>query len=447
MAEKLKEKKATPAKKEKISDTKSKQNPQEEVNSNKVKKSKPKSEKATDKKASGKNTASQSTTKTPNAAKLPREARSAKDTEKDNKVSSKLKLLKVLDILKDTDEQHPVTANEITDKLADEGIPSERKSVARDISYLKEYGYEIMVHHDNKQGYFLAKRTFEDWEIKVLMDAVNSCKFLTSKDAGALCDKLLTLPNKWGKEMLSNIIVLEPPSRTKESKTKYCIDVILDAIKRNVQIEFKYYDLDIDGHYHSRKNGKFYQVTPYMLVWSSDNYYLIANTFDYDNISIYRLDRMKFVVAIDVKRKDISEIHGYNGENWLKDYISKTFSMYVGNETQLKVLCKNYSIGRIFDRFGTDIDIKKWDKDTVIVTLNVVESDALYAYFVLYSRSMKVIYPKHISTEIACMIREGLENYNSQFTQPNENENDDENAIGNDDDNVNENVDENKKLD
>lgn len=328
--------------------------------------------------------------------------------------STKLKLLKVLDILMDTDENHPMTANEIAGQLALEGVSAERKSVTRDIKCLIEHGYDIAVHSNNKLGYFLSKRTFDDWEIKVLMDAVNSCKFLCTSDAERLCDKLLTMQSKWSRDILADIVVIEPAARTKESRIKYAIDSIITAIKNNTQIEFKYYDLDVDGQYHSRKNGKFYQVSPYMLVWSNENYYLVANTFDYNNLSIYRLDRMKFLSPTDCPKRELASIEGYTGEHWLKEYIAKTFSMFVGNETEIRVICNHQAIGRIFDRFGTDIDIKKWDVDNVVITLSVVESEALYAYFMLYSREMTVVSPKHIAREVSSMLKDGLTNYNGQ---------------------------------
>lgn len=184
--------------------------------------------------------------------------------------NTKLKLLKILEILQETDEEHPLTASEIKEKLKLYGLDVERKAICRDINILKDdAGYDILLSPDNKLGYYMASRDFEDWEIKVLMDALQSGKFLTQESTTALCNKLMSLVSKESQKILRSTPSM-PRSRTnKNYNTKIIIDQLLKAIKKGKKVSFQYTTLDIELKPVLKRDGKFYLVNPYtlLLLW------------------------------------------------------------------------------------------------------------------------------------------------------------------------------------
>ena len=153
--------------------------------------------------------------------------------------SSKVKLLRVLDILRETDETNPYTANEIVKQLSLYGIEAERKSVLRDIATLQDYGYDILLHPDNKRGYYMASREFEDWELKILMDAAVSANFLTQDNSRRLADKISSLASRNGQKALRTVTPLPSQIKHGDPTTKNAIDLLLKAIREKKMVRFQ----------------------------------------------------------------------------------------------------------------------------------------------------------------------------------------------------------------
>ncbi|MDY3297387.1 helix-turn-helix transcriptional regulator, partial [Selenomonas sp.] len=206
---------------------------------------------------------------------------------------TKAKFYHILQILWDTDEEHPKTAAQIGELLdARYGIAAERKSICRDINILRdECGFDINLSADNKAGFYLASRPFEDWELKFLMDAVLSSRALSETDARKLVDKLKRQGSQASRELLAAITPLPPKPAADKRLVKYGIDTVLKAIRADRQISFTYLTFDADKQPTPRRKEA-YQVSPYALVRKGDFYYLVCNYSKYDNLSFYRLDRI-----------------------------------------------------------------------------------------------------------------------------------------------------------
>ena len=213
--------------------------------------------------------------------------------------NTKLKLLRILDILNETDEDHPRTANEIISQLALYGIAAERKSVLRDIASLQDYGYDILLHSDNKRGYFLASRSFEDWELKILMDAAASASFLTPENASQLVDKLSALSSSDGRKTLRSATPIPSQVKTGDPTTKNSISVLLEAIRKKKKVGFQYTYTAEDLEKHFRFEGHEYPVSPYALIWRMERYYLVGCYGKYKSLSYYRLDRIRNLHILD----------------------------------------------------------------------------------------------------------------------------------------------------
>ena len=168
---------------------------------------------------------------------------------------TKLRLLRVLSILQETDEDHPITANQIVHQLSLYGMQAERKAVLRDLAALQEFGYDILLHEDNKLGYFLASREFEEWELKVMMDAVAGAGFLTSENSESLCKRIASLAGKEGQAALRSATPVFSNVKNGDSTTKNAIDQLLTAIRRKKKVGFRYVFTGNDMEKHLRYDG------------------------------------------------------------------------------------------------------------------------------------------------------------------------------------------------
>lgn len=311
---------------------------------------------------------------------------------------NKQKLLKILDILKKTDEAHPVTANQIIKKLRLWGIDAERKSVLRDISVLTEYGYDIVLHHDNKLGFYLANPTFEDWELKVLADAVLSARFLTKSETEKLVQKIYSQSSAAGEKKL-NALTPIPFEKSENRTVKISIDKIISAIYEKKKIVFQYEFTDITLSKELKRDGFKYSVSPFALYRRDDRYYIIANTDGYDNLSCYRLDRMRNLEVTDQPSRIAESIVGSNADLAIADYIRHTLYNFGGEKITLTLDITASAIDDVIDFLGNDIKIKSED-GKITVTVRTTESEGLYRWLLQFSGSVTATAPLSVTTEM-----------------------------------------------
>ena len=250
---------------------------------------------------------------------------------------TKIKLLRVLDILRETDEEHPYTANEIIKELRLYGIEAERKSVLRDIAALQDYGYDILPHPDNKRGWYMASREFEDWELKLLMDDVLSAGFLTAENGKQLADKLCSLSSKYGQKTLRAATPVPSPRSTETPSTKITIDVLLKAIRQGKKVGFRYVRTGADLKKHPRFEGHEYPVSPYALVRRQDRYFLIGCYGSYMNLSYYRLERIRDVGILDEPAVELKRLLGENADLRLREFIDGNLNNYAGKPMTVRL--------------------------------------------------------------------------------------------------------------
>ncbi len=328
-------------------------------------------------------------------------------------MNSKLKLLKIIEILKTTDEDHPLTAIQIGEKLRLlYGIEAERKSICRDINLLKDYAdYDIIASADNKKGYFLASREFEDWEVKILLDAVWSAKFLTSDHAAELENKLYTLVNESSQKLLKRSGLIKFKHKSPTNISKYNIENILTAIKKNRQISFNYTYTDNELKPQLRRQGLAYIVNPYALIWQNEQYYLIANYPKYDNLSYYRLERMQNLEICEQKRKSLTDILGANADLQLEEYIRSSLYHFGGEKIKLTLQVKADMFDDLIDYFGQDLHINRVDADYYQVKIDVLDSEGLYFWLLQYETNVKVIEPASVRVKLLKKVEDILHHY------------------------------------
>ncbi len=313
---------------------------------------------------------------------------------------TKLKLLKILEILQDTDEEHPLTASQIGEKLKLYGLEAERKAICCDINILKDdAGYDILLSPDNKLGYYMASRDFEDWEIKVLMDGLWSRKFLTKANTEAISTKLLGLVSKDSQKMLRTISPVETGHKNPNPTTKINIDSLLKAIKHQKKVSFQYTYHDIHLEVREKREGKPYLVNPYSLIWKNECYYLVGNYEKYDNLSTYRLDRMKNLVVLGDSIKSSRELLGSNPDLQIQDYLRTSLYHYNGEKIHLTLEVAENMVGDLVDFFGLDLHFTPYD-DKYRVTVEVLDGKGLYYWLLQYEDNVKVISPQHVKEKL-----------------------------------------------
>lgn len=271
--------------------------------------------------------------------------------------NQKVKLLYILRMLQEeTDENHLLSTNEIIARLAANDISAERKTIYDDINQLIDYGYDIIqVKSRTSGGYYLASREFELAELKLLVDAVQSSRFITRKKSRELIHKLEQLTGKYEAAQLQRQVYVAGRTKTENESIYYNVDAIHKAIHDNVQISFTYLEWTTDKELKPRKAGKKYTVSPWALLWQEENYYLVAYDETVSVMKHYRVDKMGAVAFSERQRvgRDAFE------EMDLAKYANQTFGMFGGKVETVTLRFPDRLAGVVLDRFGKEVEMRR----------------------------------------------------------------------------------------
>lgn len=329
------------------------------------------------------------------------------------RVNTKLKLLYIIDILqKHSDEDNPVNAAEICEKLASVGISAERKSVYNDIDVLITFGYDIIKTRVPKFGYFLASRDFELPEIYLLADAVRSADFITPKKTRELIGKLDSLLSNSQARKREKGIYMDSRRKCKNEEIYYNIDKISTAISREVKVSLKYCRHVLAEGKTITYSEKQLTVSPYAMLWENDHYYVVCNNEKYDNLMHLRLDRIKNVNVLDVPFRHFSEVCSYTNRFDVADYTEKTFNMFGGESATVEFKCKKEKLEQIIDRFSDEIFIFKVTDTTFNFTTQAMLSEGLISWLLQFGTDVEVVAPASLREEVKNRIKKIGELYN-----------------------------------
>ncbi len=321
---------------------------------------------------------------------------------------NKQKLLAVLDILNETDELHPITANRITERLRLMGIEAERKSVLRDIAALSEYGCDIILHPDNKLGFYIGSRTFEDWELKILMDSVHSSRFLTAEQTKSLTERISRLSSAAGCKALRSVTQIH--WENKSGSVSYAVDKILNAIQHGMMITFQYSFTSADLKKSLKRSGYIYTVSPYSIYRRGDQYYLIGNTHGYGNLSCYRLDRMRNAAVSELPAVPAEKLLGKNPDMRISEYVQSTISNFSGEKIPLELHAEPSALDDIIDCFGEKIRVTQTESG-LTVKLRTTESEGLYHWLMQMCGKITATSPQSVVDEMARRTQTAAETY------------------------------------
>lgn len=308
----------------------------------------------------------------------------------------KLKLLYIIKLLtENTDENHPASTADIIAYLDANGIHSERKSIYDDIEKLCDFGYDIVqVHSRLGGGYYMASREFELAELKLLVDAVQSSRFITSRKSRSLIKKLELLAGKQDAGKLQRQVYVAGRIKTENESIYYNIDNIHRAIQENRQISFQYLDWNLNKELVPRVGGK-RKVSPWALIWREENYYLAA----YDGVDgimkHYRVDKMGHVDVLKDEREGLEQFEMVDPAV----YTNLTFGMFSGDEETVTLQFPNRLIGVVLDRFGREADIRPMTDRVFRIRVRVAVSGQFFGWLAGIGREAVIISPAAVKEQ------------------------------------------------
>lgn len=326
------------------------------------------------------------------------------------RTSQKLKLLYLMKILlQKTDETHGITMPEIISELNAYGISAERKGLYNDMECLRTYGMEIAGYQEERAYYYkVVDRRFELAELKLLVDSVQSAKFITTQKSRELIEKITGLASKYEATQLNRQVYMAERIKTKNEGIYYNVDAIYNAIAENVKITFQYFQWNIKKQMELRHDGALYQVSPWALSWDDDNYYLIAYDEKEEKIKHFRVDKMLHIEMTEEKREGRWVFKEFD----IAVYARKMFGMFDGEEEMVKILCHNSLAGVMIDRFGKDISLIPVDEEHFSVTVRVAVSRQFLSWVMALGEGAKIIGPdvvvEQVKTEVERLVKQYL---------------------------------------
>lgn len=319
--------------------------------------------------------------------------------------NQKQKILILRDFfMNETDIDHPASATQIIEHLAKFDIPAERKSIYSDIRVLQDYGMDIELRTGRGGGYYLASKAFELPELKLLVDAVQSSKFLTEKKSRELIRKLETLSSHHEAGALQRQLTVSGRVKTMNESIYYNVDRIHDAIANDTQIRFRYFEWAVDGSRRFRDHT--YLASPYALVWDDENYYLIAHS-DRHGITHYRVDKMVSIEKTCRQRIFTPEAKKLD----LAAYSKKVFGMFGGKEVSVKLRFHNSLAGVVIDRFGHDSMLIPDGEDHFLFTTTVADSPMFFGWIAGFGDRVQILFPQKVADDYRDMLRKTLALY------------------------------------
>ncbi len=322
--------------------------------------------------------------------------------------NQKLKLYYLSQImLSKTDEDHHLTMPEILEYLEEYGVSADRKTIYSDIEALKEIGIDVIGQKNGKNyDYYVGSKKFDLAELKLLVDSIQSSKFITAKKSKELIEKVGSLASEYEAEQLNRQVVVQGRVKAMNETIYYNVDEIYRAINTNQQITFEYMQWSPKKKLEKRREER-YEVSPWALTWADENYYLIAYDEQKERIHHYRVDKMKNIVLTGRKRIGRKEFKEFN----VADYVKMNFGMFGGDQMKVTIACKDELIGVLFDRFGTNIQVKEYKKGWSETEVEVLVSDHFLAWIFALGSGVKITGPKDVTDRVNVMIKRLTETY------------------------------------
>ena len=312
--------------------------------------------------------------------------------------NQKFKLYRLAQImLENTDEEHYITMPEIMAALGKYEITADRKSIYTDLRDLETLDIEVEGEPvGNRYHYHVINRPFELPELKLLVDAIQSSRFITEKKTNALIRKLEKLVSKYDAQKLQRQVYVSGRIKTMNESIYYTVDAIHNAISENRKIRFQYFQWNVKKEMELRHGGAWYHISPWGLAWDNENYYLVGYDSDAGRIKHYRVDKMLHIRISEEEREGREHFQKLD----MADYTKKSFGMFGGEEQTVKLLVDNSLVGVILDRFGKDVMLIPADEGHFTVNVDVHVSSQFLGWIFSLGEQVKILSPEGVAEQM-----------------------------------------------
>lgn len=314
--------------------------------------------------------------------------------------------------LEETDEEHPATMADILAYLSRAGIEAERKSIYADLEELSLFGLDIVTLRGRGGGYFLGERAFQLPEVRLLVDAVQSSRFLTRKKSEELIKKLRALTSRHQSSAISHTVSVSGRIKTMNESIYRNVDAIAGAIELGRKLRFRYFEWSPQGEKRLRRDGEYYVVSPYFLIWDNENYYLVAAEEKSGEKRHFRVDKMLNIEELDALREGKELFRDLSPA----DYENQSFGMYGGKEERVTLWWKESLSGVFYDRFGKEMTVRKAEGGYVS-SHKLMVSPVFYSFLMGFGSDVKILSPDWVQKEFCDLARRSLAPYESEEKQ------------------------------
>lgn len=324
-------------------------------------------------------------------------------------LDQKLRLLYLMDImLERTDDEHMLNASQLCKILEQEySISSDRRTIYTDLEVLARYGLDIQQKRGTNPGYYVGLRDFELPELKLLVDAVQSSKFITESKSRELIKKLEKLCCKTDADILGKQVFIINRPKTENETIYYNVDDIHTAIFENHEISFQYAEWTMQKKPHMKKDGARYVISPWALTWDNENYYLVAYDDRAEKIKHYRVDKMRHMEVMETPRKGKAEFENFD----LAAFSKKTFGMYGGQDEEVTLLCASFLSGVIIDRFGHDVWMVPVDETHFRARVTVAVSPQFFGWVTGIGAGLELEGPEKVRADYKKYLENIMQKY------------------------------------
>ena len=306
----------------------------------------------------------------------------------------KLKMLYLVKIFsEETDENHALSLQQIVEKLEDYGVNAERKTLYKDFAELEDFGLEILSEQQGRSVvYHLAARDFELPELKLLVDAVQSSKFITEKKSRQLIKKLEGLVSVHEARHLHRQVLITGRIKAMNESIYYNVDKLHDAINADRQIRFQYFQWNVRREQELRRGGEWYQISPWCLLWDDENYYLVAFDARDQKIKHYRVDKILRLSITDAPREGKQQFRAFDAAS----YARSQFGMFGGELTHVTLEGRADMAGPLIDRFGKDLTLIPQADGCFTAHVEVAASRHFIAWIVALGDGVRIVGPESL---------------------------------------------------
>ena len=301
-----------------------------------------------------------------------------------------------------TDEDHCLSTNELIRILKEEyGISSHRQTIATEIELLKDFGMDIKCIRERQNKYHLVSREFDLAELKLIIDAVDACKFISGRESRKLSAKMAKLAGKNQAEELKRHGSAEGRVRTTNEKTCLIIDAVNNAINAKKKIAFRYFSYDQNKKKVLRHNGESYIFSPYELIWDGDRYYILGWSDSHGEMRTFRVDRISDVPTV-LHAKAVKKPAGFSAAG----YAGANFRMFAGEIKEVSLICTNDTMDSMVDCFGEKVFTEIVDEEHFRLKTELAESHVFYAWVFGFGGKVKIEAPEDTKTAYKKMLED-----------------------------------------